>query len=135
MSDVLKGWKPEGFFKWFEAIIRIPHGSYHEEALSAFLENFAKERDFVCVRDAWNNILIRVPATAGYENEPPILLQGHMDMVWAADDTAAIDLETDALELCVNGNRLKAKGTTLGADDGVAVATMLAIADDNTIPH
>lgn len=135
MSDVLKGLKPAGFFKWFEEITRIPHGSYHEEQLSAFLENFAKERGLACVRDEWNNILIRVPATAGYENEPPILLQGHMDMVWAADDTAAIDLETDALELCVNGNRLKAKGTTLGADDGVAVATMLAIADDNTIPH
>jgi len=135
MSYVLEGLKPEGFFRWFEEITRIPHGSYYEEKLSAFLETFAKERNLECVRDEMDNILIRLPATAGYENEPPILLQGHMDMVWAKDSTARIDLEKDPLELCVSGNQLKAKGTTLGADDGVAIATMLAIADDDTIAH
>ncbi|MBR2937056.1 MAG: beta-Ala-His dipeptidase [Oscillospiraceae bacterium] len=135
MRYTLDGLEPKGFFKWFEIITRIPHGSGHEEQLSAFLENFAAERNLVCLRDQMNNILIRVPATAGYENEPPILLQGHMDMVWAKDGTATIDLEKDPLELCVSGNRLTAKGTTLGADDGVAVATMLAIADDDSIAH
>ena len=135
MGDVLKGLKPEGFFKWFEEITRIPHVMEHEEKISLFLENFAKERGLTCVRDAMGNILIRVPATEGYENEPPILLQGHMDMVGARDDTATVDPLTDPLELCLEGNRLKAKGTTLGADDGCAVAAMLAIADDPTIPH
>ena len=135
MADTLKGLKPEGFFKWFEEITRIPHGSGHEEKIAQFLQDFAAARGLVCVRDKWNNILIRVPATAGYENEPSIVLQGHMDMVWAKDKTATIDLESDALELCVNGNRLTAKGTTLGADDGVAIATMLAIADDDAIAH
>ena len=135
MSYVLDGLNPKGFFKWFEEITRIPHGSYHEEQLATFLENFAKERNLECVRDEMDNVLIRVPATAGYENEPPILLQGHMDMVWAKDSSATIDLEKDPLELCVTGNRLKAKGTTLGADDGIAIATMLAIADDNSIAH
>jgi len=135
MEDVLKGLKPEGFFKWFEAITRIPHGSGHEEKLAAFLESFAADRGLACIRDEMNNILMRLPATAGYEKEPSILLQGHMDMVWAKDADAAIDLETDPLELCINGNALTAKGTTLGADDGVAIATMLAIADDSTIAH
>lgn len=135
MGDSLKGLKPEGFFKWFEEICRIPHVMRHEEQISLFLENFAKERGLACLRDAMGNIFIRVPATAGYENEPAILLQGHMDMVGASDETATIDLMTDPLELCLEGNRLKAKGTTLGADDGVALAAMLAIADDPTIPH
>lgn len=135
MSYLLEGLKPAGFFKWFEEITRIPHGSGHEEQLAAFLEDFAKERGLTCLRDKMNNILIWVPATEGYENQPSILLQGHMDMVWAKDSTATIDLEKDPLELQIIGNRLKAKGTTLGADDGVAIATMLALADDNTIAH
>lgn len=132
---MLEGLKPAGFFKWFEEITRIPHGSGHEEALAAFLERFATERGFECVRDRLNNVLFRVPATAGYENEPSVLLQGHMDMVLATDATATVDPKTEPLELCLCGNELKAKGTTLGADDGVAVATMLAIADDATIAH
>ena len=132
---MLENLKPAGFFKWFEEITRIPHGSGHEEKIATFLEQFAKERGLECLRDPLNNVLIRVPATPGYENEPSILLQGHMDMVWAKDATARIDLETDPLELCISGNKLKAKGTTLGADDGVAMATMLAIADDATIAH
>ena len=135
MGDSLKGLKPAAFFKWFEEICRIPHVMRHEEELSLFLENFAKERGLTCVRDEMGNVLIRVPATEGYENEPSILLQGHMDMVGARDDTATVDPITDPLELYLEGNKLKAKGTTLGADDGVAVATMLAIADDPTIPH
>jgi len=132
---MLESLKPQGFFKWFEEITRIPHGSGHEEQLAAFLEIFAKERNLEYIRDQWNNVLIRVPATPGYENEPSILLQGHMDMVWAKDATSTIDLEKDPLELQIIGNKLKAKGTTLGADDGVSIATMLAIADDGTIPH
>lgn len=135
MSYMLEGLKPAGFFKWFEEITRIPHGSGREEKIATFLEHFATERGFECQRDQLNNVLFRVPATSGYENEPSILLQGHMDMVWAKDATATVDLETDPLELCVIGNKLKAKGTTLGADDGVAIATMLAIADDDTMAH
>ena len=135
MAYLLEGLKPAGFFKWFEEITRIPHGSGHEEKLAAFLERFAAERGLECLRDPLNNILIRIPATPGYENEPSILLQGHMDMVLAKDETATIDLETDPLALCISGNRLTAKGTTLGADDGVAIATMLAIADDASIAH
>lgn len=135
MSDSLKGLKPEGFFRWFEEICNIPHVMRHEEQISLFLENFAKERGLACVRDAMGNIFITVPATEGYENEPSILIQGHMDMVGAQDETSTIDLLTDPLELCLEGNKLKAKGTTLGADDGVAIASMLAIADDPSIPH
>ena len=90
------------------------------------LEKFAIERGLACLRDKMGNVLIRLPATAGYEQEPPILLQGHMDMVWAKDSTATIDLEKDPLELQIIGNCLKAKGTTLGADDGVAMYAQIA---------
>jgi len=135
MNYRLEGLKPAGFFKWFEEISRIPRGSGHEEKIAAFLEQFAAERGLDCLRDPLNNVLIRIPPTPGYENEPSILLQGHMDMVWAKDETATIDLETEPLELCISDNKLTAKGTTLGADDGVAIATMLAIADDDTVAH
>jgi dipeptidase D len=103
---MLENLKPAGFFKWFEEITRIPHGSGHEEKIAAFLEQFAKERGLACRRDPLNNVLFRVPATPGYENAPSILLQGHMDMVWAKDEPATINLETDPLELCICGNRL-----------------------------
>ena len=101
MGDSLKGLKPEGFFKWFEEICRIPHVMRHEEQLSLFLENFAKERGIFCVRDAMGNVFMRLLATAGYENQPSVLLQGHMDMVCAREDTAAVDPMTDPLELCI----------------------------------
>ena len=135
MDDLLEHLKPRGFFKWFEEISRIPHGSGHEAQLAAFLEKFAAERNLPCRRDAWDNVLIRVPATAGYEQEPSILLQGHLDMVWAKNSEATIDLAKDPLDLWVDGNCLRARGTTLGADDGVAIATMLALADDDTVAH
>ena len=135
MGDSLRGLQPEGFFKWFEEICRIPHVMRHEEQLSLFLEQFAKDRALDCVRDEMGNIFMRLPATEGYENEPPILLQGHMDMVGAREETATIDPLTDPLDLWIDGNKLRARGTTLGADDGVAVATMLAIAEDPSIPH
>ena len=135
MNDTLKGLKPERFFYWFEKITKIPRGSYHEEKIADFLVHFAEERGLAYKRDEVNNVYIVIPATVGYEDEPSVLLQGHMDMVWAKDETATINLETDPLELVVSGNALKAKGTTLGADDGVALAAMLAVVDDKTVAH
>lgn len=128
----LKDLEPADFFYWFGEIAKIPHGSCKEEKLAAYLEDFAKKRGFSCETDETNNLLIRVPATKGYETQPPFLFQAHTDMVWRAD--IPFDFETQPLRLQVEGNKLTAEGTTLGADNAVGMATMLAIADGN-YPH
>ena len=120
---------------FFEAISAIPRGSYHEEKIADYLERFATERGLDCYRDTLGNVLINCPATAGYEDRAPILLQGHTDMVCEKNEGVEHDFLTDPLELYVEDGWLRARGTTLGADDGVAVAMMLAILDDETVSH
>lgn len=130
--DCLKGLEPADFFYWFGQICQIPHGSHKEEKLVAFLTDFARKRGFFCESDESNNLLVRVPATTGYESQPPFLLQAHSDMVWQAD--VPFDFENSPIDLQVVGNKLMAKGTTLGADNAVGMATMLALADGD-YPH
>jgi len=125
--DCLKGLEPADFFHWFGRISAIPRGSHKEEKIVAFLEDFAKERGLVWEMDEAKNVLIRVPATIGYEEQPPVLFQAHSDMVWRADRD--FDFETKPIELQKQGNRIVANGTTLGADNAVGMATMLALAD------
>lgn len=131
----LEGCKPELFFKWFQEICKIPHPSFHEEKLCDFLVEFAKERGLEYVRDEKNNLLIRVPATEGYEDVPSYLLQSHIDMVPAVDEGVEFDFLTDPIQLRVVGNELRATGTTLGMDDGGGVAAMLAFVDDPDVKH
>lgn len=131
----LENCKPELFFKWFQKICQIPHPSYHEEKLCDFLAAFAQERGLEYVRDTMNNLLIRVPATEGYEDVPSFLLQSHMDMVPAADEGVEFDFLTDPIQLRVVGNELRATGTTLGMDNGGGIAAMLAFVDDPEIKH
>ena len=131
----LEGCKPELFFQWFEKICQIPHPSFHEEKLCDFLVTFAQERGLEYVRDAMSNLLIRVPATEGYEDVPPYLLQSHIDMVPAVDEGVEFDFLTDPIRLRVVGNELRATGTTLGMDNGGGVAAMLAFVDDPQIKH
>lgn len=128
----LKGLKPADFFYWFGEVAKIPHGSYKEEKLVAFLADFAEKRGFSYEIDQINNILIRVPATDGYETQPAFLFQAHLDMVWRAD--IPFDFETQPIELLRKDDRIVANGTTLGADNAVGIATMLAIAD-GAYPH
>ena len=128
----LKGLEPADFFYWFGCIAKIPHGSFQEEKLVAFLADFAEKRGLVYEIDESKNLLMRVPATEGYEDQPPFLFQAHMDMVWRAD--VPFDFSTQPIELQVIGNQLMAKGTTLGADNAVGMATMLALADGD-YPH
>lgn len=128
--------KSPELFNWFYKISQVPRGSGNEKAIADLLEEFAKERGLFCYRDEVNNILIRKDANGdGYAELPPILLQGHTDMVCEADAGVEHDFLRDPIKFVRNGDILKADGTTLGADNGCAVATMLAILDSDDYCH
>jgi dipeptidase D len=132
---ITKGYKPEKALAYFEELCKIPHGSGNEEAVAKYIENFAKERELFVIRDANNNVFIRKEATVGYENAPAYLLQGHTDMVCAKLTTSNHDFYKDALDLYMEEGWLRARGTTLGGDDGIAVAFMLALLDGEIENH
>lgn len=115
--------------EYFEQISAIPRASYHEEKIADYLCEFAKKRGLECYRDSTNNVLIDLPATAGRENTPALLLQGHTDMICEKNEDVEHDFSTDGLKLYEENGWLRARGTTLGADNGVAVAIMLYILD------
>ncbi|MBQ8344856.1 MAG: beta-Ala-His dipeptidase [Clostridia bacterium] len=119
----------QGLGTWFEAISAIPRASYHEEKIADFLVAFAKERDLFVLRDEANNVFIRLPATAGLEEKEPLLLQGHTDMVCEKRPCSQHDFSADPLELYEENGWLYARDTTLGADNGAAVAIMLYLLD------
>ena len=131
----LKGLKPEKVFYYFEEISAIPRGSGHTEKIRKYCEKFAADRGLSFVSDDSNNIIIFKNGSAGRENEEPVIIQGHTDMVWEKDESCNIDFETDGLELFVDGDLIGAKGTTLGGDDGIAVAMCLALLDSNEYSH
>ena len=121
---------------YFDAITKIPHGSYHEKAISDYVVSFAKEHNLKYVQDKMWNVVIYKGASSGYEDYDPIMLQGHMDMVCEAVSGLDFDFETQPIETYVDEDgRLRAKGTTLGADDGMGVAEMLAILSDDSLKH
>ena len=119
----------------FEQISAIPRGSYHEDKIVAFLVGFAEERGLEYYTDGAKNVLINIPATKGYEDRAPVLLQGHTDMVCEKNVGCEHDFLNDGLELYEDGGFIKARGTTLGADDGYAVAVMLAVLDGAVDAH
>ena len=132
---VLSELKPKKVFEYFETICGIPHGSGNTSALVDYCVKFADERGLSWYRDAADNIVIRKPASPGYENSDTIILQGHTDMVCEKADGIEFDFTKDAIKPYVDGDLLKADGTTLGGDNGIAVAMCLAILDDDTLPH
>jgi len=132
---MLEHYEPMKFFYWFEKITQIPRPTFHEEKICDFLEGFAQSHGLTYYRDEANNILMRVPATTGYEHEPPMLLQSHMDMVAEQEDDVDFNFMKDPIRLVITGNELHAKGTTLGADDAGGMSVMLAIADSPELPH
>lgn len=132
---VLDGLEPERVFYYFEEISKIPRSSYHEKAISDYLVEFAKRRDLTVYQDDLYNVVILVPASRGYEKEEPVILQGHMDMVCEKKEGTDINMETDGLVLMHDDRYVYAKDTTLGGDDGIAVAYMLAIAENDDIAH
>ena len=132
---ILENFEPKNVFHYFEEICGIPHGSGNTKQISDYLVNFAKEHDLKYVQDDMNNVVIYKPATPGYENAPTVILQGHMDMVCAKCPEIEHDFTKDGLKLVVKDGFLSAEGTTLGGDDGIAVAYGLALLDSTDLPH
>lgn len=132
---VLEGLQPAKVFYYFEEICKIPHVSFHEKNLSDYCVDFAKERGLFCEQDEMGNVLIVADATPGYEEIEPIILQGHLDMVGDKVPGCSIDMEKEAIKIKVDGDFICAEGTTLGGDNGIAVAYALAILDSDDISH
>lgn len=133
--SALTGLEPASVFHYFEEICGIPHTSHHEKALSDYCVQFAKAHGLACRQDEMGNLLIKAPATPGYEKELGLILQGHLDMVGDKTADCPLDLEKDAIHPVVDGGYVCAEGTTLGGDDGIAVAYALAVLDAKDIPH
>lgn len=133
--SVLSSLEPKEVFRYFEAICEIPHGSGNVEAISDYLKAFAQERGLFCIQDEVKNIIIVKEAAPGYEEEAPMMLQGHMDMVAVKTPGCDIDMQKEGLRLAIDGDRLFARDTSLGGDDGIAVAYALALLDSETIAH
>ena len=126
---------PEKVFHYFSEISKIPRASKKEKEISDWLVKFAKERKLKVIQDEHYNVIIKKKATEGYEDFSPLILQGHMDMVWEKNKDTEFDFSTQSIELVIDGDFLKANGTTLGADNGIAVAYALAILDSDDIKH
>lgn len=136
MSErVLAGLKPEKVFEFFEAISEIPRGSGNTDMISAYCVEFAKSRGLEYVSDSLGNVIIFKPASSGMENSLPVIIQGHLDMVCEKVHGSNHDFLNDGLKLYVDGDNVRAKDTTLGGDDGIAVAMALALLDSNNLRH
>lgn len=125
----------EKVFDYFKQICAIPHGSTNMDAISDFCVKFAKDNNLKFIQDGAKNVIIFKPGTAGFENSAPLILQGHIDMVCQKTEDSPIDFEKDGLDVYEDNGFLKARGTTLGADDGIAVAMVMAILASDNIPH
>lgn len=132
---VLENLEPRGVFRFFEEMCAIPHGSRNTKQVSDWLMAFARQRRLEAYQDEMNNVIIIKEATPGYENAEPVILQGHMDMVCEKAPDCQKDMAKEGLDLAVDGDTVYAKGTTLGGDDGIAVAMALALLDADDLPH
>ena len=131
----LAGLEPASVFGYFEEICAIPHGSRNTKAISDYLVDFAKEHNLRYIQDSSNNVIIFQEGTAGYEDHAPVILQGHMDMVCEKDADCPLDMAVDGLDITHDEECVFARGTTLGGDDGIAIAYALALLADKSIPH
>ena len=131
----LAGLEPASVFGYFEEICSIPHGSGNTKMISDYLVSFAKEHGLRYIQDELNNVIIFQNGTCGMEDHEPVILQGHMDMVCEKDAACPIDMAAEGLDVTHDGYCVSAKGTTLGGDDGIALAYAMALMADTTIPH
>ncbi len=131
----LKNLKPSGVWKYFEEITKIPRPSKHEDKIVAYVTDFAKSHKLSFEKDATGNVLIRKPATPGYEKRQTVCLQSHLDMVCEKNSNSSHNFETDPIQVVVDGEWLKAVDTTLGADNGIGVAAQMAILSDPKAEH
>ena len=132
---VLDQLEPKNVFRFFEQMCAIPHGSYNTKAVSDWCVAFAKERGLEHYQDEMNNVILIKEASAGYEEAQPVILQGHLDMVCEEAPGCEKNMAREGLDLAVEGDYIYAEGTTLGGDDGIAVAMALAALDDESLPH
>ncbi|HSQ76556.1 MAG TPA: M20/M25/M40 family metallo-hydrolase, partial [Bacteroidota bacterium] len=135
MSSAIDGLKPELVWKYFAEISKIPRCSKHEGAMVKYVLDTAKSLGLEARADKFGNVVARKPASPGREHVGSIVLQGHLDMVCEKNKDTVHDFAKDPLELVRKGNTLMANGTTLGADNGIAVATNLAIMEDRSLQH
>ncbi|MBQ8359103.1 MAG: aminoacyl-histidine dipeptidase [Oscillospiraceae bacterium] len=131
----LSGLEPKSVFSYFEKLCSFPHGSGNTKQISDYIVSFAKEHRIRYVQDELNNVLLFGEGTCGMENRPPVIIQGHLDMVCEKDADCPIDMDKEGLDVTHDGTCVYAKGTSLGGDDGIAVAYALAILADPSIPH
>lgn len=131
----LAGLQPASVFGYFEKLCSYPHGSGNTKQISDYLVSFAKEQGLRHIQDSLNNVILFGDGTCGYEDHEPVVLQGHMDMVCDKDADCTIDMDTQGLDVTHDDTHVFAKGTTLGGDNGIAVAYTLALLADKTIPH
>ena len=127
--------QPQAVFDYFLQICKIPHGSKNESEISAFLQNFGKELGYETIADSVGNVLVKKPAYPGFENRKTIILQSHMDMVCDKRPDVEHDFTKDSIKPYVDGEWLKAQGTTLGADNGIGVAAAMAVLADKSLKH
>lgn len=135
MTEVLKELEPKEVFHYFEEICNIPHGSGNIEKISDYLVNFAKERNLFYIQDELKNVIIIKEASKGFEEAEPVIIQGHMDMVAVKTPESKLDMEKEPLQLAIDGDYVYARETSLGGDDGIAVAYALALLDSEKIEH
>ena len=131
----LAGLEPAAVFAQFEKLCSMPHGSGNTKIISDYLVSWAKEHDLRYIQDDLNNVIIFGAGTCGYEDHAPVIIQGHMDMVCEKDEDCPIDMATQGVDVTHNGEYVYANGSTLGGDDGIAVAVGLALLADPSIPH
>ena len=134
-AEKLTGLEPANVFGYFEKICSIPHGSRNTALIADYLVEFAKEHEITYIRDELNNVIFFQEGTCGMEDHDPVIIQGHSDMVCEKDADCPIDMATEGLDVTHDGKYVFAKGTTLGGDDGIALAYALAILADKSIPH
>ncbi|RYF30415.1 MAG: M20/M25/M40 family metallo-hydrolase, partial [Cytophagaceae bacterium] len=135
MTEALAGLEPSLIWKHFAAIAAIPRASKHEAGMTRYIEEFAKAHDIAIKADRVGNLLLTVPATPGHEQAPMVCMQGHMDMVCEKNADIRHDFAKDPIQIERDGDTIHAKGTTLGADNGVGVAAMLALIEDKALVH
>lgn len=132
---VLENLEPQKVLQFFEEICQIPRGTFDTKRISDYCVAFAKERNLTFIQDEVNNVFIKKPGTAGYEDSDPVILQGHLDMVCEKTADSDHDFKKDGIELYIEDGYIRAKNTTLGGDNGIAVAMAMAILDSDDIPH
>ncbi|MBR4059896.1 MAG: aminoacyl-histidine dipeptidase, partial [Lachnospiraceae bacterium] len=133
--SILGHLEPKGVFKYFEEICGIPHGSGNTARMTDYLMKFAADRGIWARRDEIGNVVMRKPATPGYEAVPGVIIQGHMDMVAVKTPESMKDMANEGLDLAVDGDYVYAVNTSLGGDDGIAVAYGLAVMDAKDLEH